>query len=123
MRFAVLAALIIPSVFARAVIHRAVAVEEQFAADAAVSSVITPTRDLDGNYLYEVPLDIINSVASDPPAPSVVPELRRLQEKVEISESGIYFSQTNSYAVPDLEVIRSQLPDLRPYPNFPNSNV
>lgn len=122
MRYTLLAALVLPSVFARVIIHKV----DADAADAAASSsssVIIPTRDLEGNYLYEVPVDIINHSKSDVPSPSTAPTLKRLQEKVEISHSDFYFSQTDSYVVPDLSTVEPGSPYVRPYPNFPDINA
>lgn len=109
MRFTLLAALVLPSVFARAIIRKA-----DVDASSSLSSVIAPTSTVEGNSLYEI-------LESDLfPIPSTAPTLKRLQEKIEISNSDFYFSQTDSYVIPDLSTVEPDSPYVRPYPNFPN---
>ncbi|GAA5815125.1 hypothetical protein MFLAVUS_008631 [Mucor flavus] len=50
-------------------------------------------------------------------SPPIISEARPLAIKVEISVGDIYFSQTDSYSVPDL----SSIPFIKNYPDFPDN--
>ncbi|KAG2237361.1 hypothetical protein INT48_009489 [Thamnidium elegans] len=50
-------------------------------------------------------------------------EARPLVSKVEISVDDIYFSQTDSYSIPDLSSFPAGSPFIKNYPKFPDTSI